>query len=121
MDNMSCLEFLLLVYNWILEEFDEPVPQPVYIEMQPLPSRTYPNEPPPISIPIKQAPLIRQRKHVFAESPPETIFIQQTSESETLMDSDSKHDDPVKRTPQEDMFVTDFEIIEIADLIIKED
>lgn len=114
MDNMSCIDFLLLIYNWILEDFEEQnQPQPVYIEMQPLAPRIYPAESAQIAKP--EAPLMRQRKHVCFESPeiPTT-----NSETPSIVEHETKQT-PIQT--QEDVFETDFEIIEIADVIAKED
>lgn len=115
MDNMICFEFLMLIYNWIIEDFEEQnQPQPVYIEMQPLVQRVYPTD--SSSQIAKQIPLMRQRKHICVESPeilttnpePSRIVEPETTNQTTA---------PV----QEEVFETDFEIIEIADVITKED
>ena len=112
---MSCIDFLLLIYNWILEDFEEQTqPKPVYIEMQPLAPRIYPAE--FSQIPKQEAPSMRQRKHVCFESNqiattnPEPPIIK---EPETIKQITSQ--------TQDDVFETDFEIIEIADVIAKED
>jgi hypothetical protein len=107
MDNLSCIEFLILIYNWIIEDIEEQnQPQPVYIEMQPMAPRVYKTE-----SPQKDIPLIRQRKHVFAESPEASVAAPPEQEPKPILELSAKI---------EDTFETDFEIIEIADLI-KED
>lgn len=108
MDNMSCIDFLLLIYNWILEDFEEQnQPQPVYIEMQPLAPRIYPAESSEIA--KQEAPSMRQRKHVCFES---NQIATTNPEPQIINESPQTRDD---------VFETDFEIIEIADVIAKED
>lgn len=108
MDNVSCIEFLLLIYHWILDDIEEQnQPQPVYIEMQPLGQRIYPApNPKPY-----QPPLIRQRKHVCSESP-EFLPISEPVAAVAAVAAVAH----APATPVEDVFETDFEIIEIADL-----
>jgi hypothetical protein len=135
-NNISCIEFLIIIYNWILYDIDEQNQQqrPVYIEMQPMTSRIYPttcNDP---EIPIyskHQAPLIRQRKYVCSDSP-EFPVNHTTSFVEPDIDIDIEVKNPegagaagaeaitttaiTEGAASADVFESDFLIIEISDL-----
>ena len=115
-NNLSCLDFLMLIYHWIIYDM-EPLQQPIYIEMQPMTplmqkqpqaQEPLPQEPLPQE-PQAQEPQPRQRKYVCSElsEPP----VLQTSLLPEIIVDEKK----TTETTCIDLFDTDFEIIEIAD------
>ena len=119
-ENLSCIDFLRLIYHWILDDI-EPLQQPIYIEMQPMTplmqkqpqaQEPQPQEPQPqeplAHEPLAHEPQPRQRKYVCSELS-ETPVLQTSLIPELIVEDEKKSETSI------DLFDTDFEIIEIAD------
>lgn len=108
MDNLSCLDFFILIYHWIIYDI-EPLQQPIYIEMQPMTTQMQKQEEP--QAPHEQQahePQPRQRKYVCSELT-ETPVLQISLLPDLIVEDEKKPEICI------DLFYNDFEIIEIAD------